>query len=152
MTALIAVVPYSAIVAIAVWVFGKYEPKFGALGTWVLATQIAGLVAIAALVGFALSFAILNRATRDKSTLRYLFVVAVPVVGIYVMLYVGFVSWLFEVTDARLWPWCVPMGAIAYLPGLLVATGVARIPGSPNKTSRATPDVAPGTASETPEG
>ena len=132
-TAGLAFVPYSALSAIWVWGFGKYTPKFGPFGTWTLATQIAGIVTIAALIGFALSFPLLHRLTRAQRTWRYLATIAVPVVMIYILMPVGFVGWLLDLIDPGSFIGCVPVGILAYLPGLLGAIGITMIGKSQNQ-------------------
>jgi len=132
----LALIPYSAYVAISAWCFGQYDAKFGAYGTWLLATQIAGIIAIGAFIAFAVAFPLLNRLTQSQGGWRYVITIAAPVAMLYVLMATGIVPWLVDLINPSSFAGCVPVAIIAYLPGLAVATGIAMIRKKQNHHAR----------------
>jgi len=120
-TAGLGVVPISGWTAFSVWALGEYEPKFGPFGTWLLNTQIGLVIAAAALLGFATSFPLVQRKTSNFNIWRYLGTITFPVVSVYVMLYTGAVAFLIDALDPNSLIACIPIGLIAYFPGLALA-------------------------------
>lgn len=130
----LGVVPISGWIAFSVWILGQHDPKFGPYGTWLLSTQIGLVIAAAAFIGFAASFPLLVRKTRDFGILRYLGTITIPVASIYLMLYAGAVAWLLDVLEPNSFIACIPIGVISYLPGLALALFSTTIMKGSNKS------------------
>lgn len=127
----IAFVPFLTIIAISVYALEQYELKLGPGNTMMMSVFFAGMFAVAAFIGFTISFPLLNRLSQNQKTWRYLVMIAVPVVMIYFFAAIGFVEWLFKLIHPRSFAGNIMVGVLAYLLGVVGAVGVAKIKMSP---------------------
>ncbi len=124
-SALLAFIPYSAISAVYIWVFGRYDPKFGATDAWLLSNQIAALIMISVIVGFSVAFPLLNRPSVYRGFGRFLVMSAVPVLLVYAMAFVGLDVLAFRFFETQSLSVIMLAFAAIYLLGALCVVGVS---------------------------
>ena len=139
LTAVLSFAPYSALVAIRVWGFGSYDPKFGQFGTWMFATQIAGIIAIAAVTAFVFSFLLLHRVTKRRPMWCYLIAIAIPVATFYMLMSVGYIAWLMKRVQPESFLGLISVGFWGYLPGILASVVISMVIKIPIQSSQLLP-------------
>lgn len=136
-TAFFGFVPAATIGAIQIWVFGDYGIKFGPFELWAIDLLMAGVVTIFALFAFGFSFPLFHRSAKDKSKRRYILSVAVAVGVMWLLLWLGFASWVsgwfHPESSGSMFGGFFIAPPLAYLPGLLCAIVILRLPGAPNQ-------------------